>query len=62
LNPIQRLQTRAVRLAADFSRQQSSSKAYNELKVLKFDDILRFKIGQFAYCHFNNKLPRIFDN
>jgi len=62
MNPIQRLQNRAVRLVADFNRQQSSSDAYKELKVLKFDDILRFEVGLFAYCHFNNKLPCIFDN
>jgi len=60
LNPIQRLQNRAVRLVAGLSRQHSSSDAYKELKVLKFDDI--DKVGLFTYCHFNNKLPCIFDN
>jgi len=47
---------------AYLSRQRNSSEAYKELKVLIFDDILKFEVGLFAYCHFNNKLPCIFDN
>jgi len=39
LNPIQHLQNRAVKLVAGFTRQHSSSEAYKELKVLKFDDL-----------------------
>jgi len=38
-----------------------SSETYKELKVLKFDDILKFEVGLFAYYYFNNKLPHIFD-
>jgi len=28
----------------DFGRQQSSSEAYKELKVLKFDNIVKFEV------------------
>jgi len=46
---------------AGFGRQHSTLEAYTEIKVLKFDNILKFEVGLFAYWHFNNKLPCIFD-
>jgi len=44
-----RLQNRAVRLVTGLSRQHSSSDAYKKLKVLKFNDVLKFEVELFAH-------------
>ena len=57
LSPVTKIQKSAVRTICGLPYYSSTSLVFKELKILKFVDLLEFKLGTFMYKANNGSLP-----
>ena len=60
IDPLFRLQKRAVRVIAGAKRNAASEPLFKQLKILKIEELHHLSIQTFMYKFFNDKLPHIF--
>ena len=62
LEPLFRIQKRAVRVIAGVPRNSPSKMCFESLKILKLEELHHMSIQSFMYKWYHNKLPSIFDD
>ena len=59
---LQSLQNRAIQAVVRCHYRDEINPSYNQFRILKIDDILKYKIAKLVYCNITKKTPNSFRN